>query len=149
MFARLDSSVDKARIDSLNSYQQIPIGIVESSLQGECLNANDEFCRIVGYKKEQLLGLRIEDIVYEQDYPTVINLYHKLAEGEIPFYTVEKRYVRKDGKIVWVEAKRSLVRTSDGQALYTIGTVLDVTERKQAEKSISVLSKLQMKGYGN
>src|SRR5215216_5153258 len=128
-------------------YEQAPVGIVESTLQGECIDANEEFCRMVGYEKEQLLGRGIKDILFEKDYPIVMNLYHQLVEGKIPFYTLEKRYVRKDGEIVWVEAKRSLVRTSDGQALYTIGAMLDVTSASRQKKNISALSKPQMKGF--
>ena len=127
-------------------YEQAPVGIVESTLQGECIDANEEFCRMVGYEKEQLLGRGIKDILFEKDYPVVMNLYHQLVEGKIPFYTLEKRYVRKDGEIVWVEAKRSLVRTSDGQALYTIGAMLDVTERKQAEEKYQRIVKTANEG---
>ena len=115
-------------------YEQIPIGIAESSIQGKYIDANEEFCRIVGYEKEQLLALGIRDIIFEKDYPAVIKLYRQLAEGKIPSYTLEKRYVRKDGKVVWVEVKRSLVRGAHGEALYTVGAVLDVTRRKRKEE---------------
>jgi two-component system, NarL family, sensor histidine kinase UhpB len=115
-------------------YKEIPVGIAESSIRGKYIDANEEFCRIVGYEKEQLLGLGIKDIIFEEDYPIVNMLYKQLAEGKIPSYALEKRYVRKDGTVVWVEAKRSLVRSSRGRALYTIGVVLDVTERKRNEE---------------
>src|SRR5689334_252959 len=112
-------------------YEEIPVGIAESSIRGKYIDANEEFCRIVGYQKEQLLGLSIKDIIFEEDYPIVSMLYKQLAEGKIPSYALEKRYVRRDGKVVWVEAKRSLVRNSRGKPLYTVGAVLDVTERKR------------------
>jgi PAS domain S-box-containing protein len=111
-------------------YDQIPIAIVESSLQGRYIDANEEFCQMVGYPKEQLLTLDMKDIIFEKDYPVVIKLYQQLAEGKIPSYRLEKRYVRQDGKIVWVETKRSLVRDAQGQGLHTMGTVRDVTERR-------------------
>jgi PAS domain S-box-containing protein len=117
-------------------YEQIPIGIAESSLQGRYIDANEEFCQIVGYEKEQLLSLGIKDIIFEKDYPVVFKLYQQLAEGQIPFYELEKRYVRKDGKIIWVEAKRSVVRNSQGKVLYTIGAVQDVSERKRHEERL-------------
>jgi PAS domain S-box-containing protein len=115
-------------------YKEIPVGIAESSIRGKYIDVNEEFCRIVGYEKEQLLGLGIQDIIFEEDYPMVSMLYEQLAEGKIPSYTLEKRYVRKDGMVVWVEAKRSLVRNSQGRPLYTVGAVLDVTERKRNEE---------------
>lgn len=115
-------------------YEQIPIGIMKSSLKGKIINANEEFCQMVGYEKKQLFALGLKDVIFREDYPIVIQLYQQLAEGKIPFYKLEKRYVRKDGKVVWVESKRSLVRNSRGKALYTIAAVLDVSERKQAEE---------------
>jgi PAS domain S-box-containing protein len=115
-------------------YEEIPVGITESSIRGKYMDANEEFCRLVGYKKEQLLTLGIKDLIFEEDYPIVRMLYQQLTEGKIPSYTLEKRYVRKDGKLVWVEAKRSLVRNSEGKPLYTVGVVLDVTERKRNEE---------------
>src|SRR5215216_2517407 len=115
---------------------QIPIGIAESSLQGKYIDANEEFCQIVGYDKEQLLALGIQNIIFEEDYPVVNTLYTQLVEGKIPFYELEKRYVRKDGTIIWVEAKRSIVRNSRGKALHTIGAILDVSERKRNEERL-------------
>ena len=118
----------------LVSYEHAPIGIVEASLEGKHLNVNEEFCHITGYDKAELLQGGIKDFTYEEDYPIDVKLHGQLVEGKIPFYKLEKRYVRKDGGIIWVELTRSIVRDGDGKPLYTIGVVLDISERKHVER---------------
>ena len=91
----------------------------------------------------QVMGKRncsasgIKDLTYEEDYIFDIKLHQRLIAGEIPFYKLEKRYVRKDGEIIWAEVSRSLMRDADGKPLYTVGAVLDVSERRQAEQEIA------------
>ncbi len=116
------------------TYEHAPIGIVESSPDGKYLRVNEEFCRITGYEKQELLERGIKDITHEDDYPIDIKLHQQLVEGEIPFYRLEKRYIRKDGGIIWVELTRSIIRDGSENPLYTIGVVLDMSERKQVEK---------------
>ena len=120
----------------LATYEHAPIGIIESSLEGNYVNCNEEFCRITGYGKEELLSLAIKDLTYEEDYIFDIRLHQRLVAGQIPFYKLEKRYIRKDGQLIWAEVTRSLVRNEAGKPLYTVGAVLDVSERRQAEEQL-------------
>src|SRR5438034_6448299 len=122
------------------TYERAPIGIVESSPEGKYVGANEEFCRILGYRKEELLQRGIEDVTHKEDYSRDIKLHRQLVVGEIPFYEIEKRYVRKDGAIIWAQILRSLVRGADGTPLYTIGAVRDVTEHKAAEEKLTWLA---------
>src|SRR6185503_15043416 len=92
----------------LETYEHAPIGIVECSPDGKHLKANGEFCRLLGYEREELLGKGIKAITHEDDYPIDIKLHQQLVEGKIPFYRLEKRYIRKDGGILWVELTRSV-----------------------------------------
>src|SRR5690349_10010256 len=71
---------------SLVTYEHAPIGIVECSTDGEHLQANEEFCRLLGYEKEELVGKGIKAITHEDDYPIDIKLHQQLVEGKIPFY---------------------------------------------------------------
>ncbi|HEX9333660.1 MAG TPA: PAS domain S-box protein, partial [Anaerolineales bacterium] len=116
------------------TYEHAPIGIVECSLDGKYINVNEEFCRITGYEKQELLKRGIKDITHEDEAPIDIKLHQKLIAGNIPFYRLEKRYVRKEGGIIWAELTRSVVHDADGNPLYTIGVVLDISERKQMER---------------
>ena len=118
----------------LVSYEHAPIGIVECSPDGNHINANEEFCRIIGYEKEELIGKGLKAITHEDDYPIDIKLHQQLVEGKIPFYRLEKRYVHKNGQSIWVELTRTLVRDAAGAPLYTLGVVLDISDRKHVER---------------
>src|SRR5438874_10013745 len=122
------------------TYERAPIGIVESSPEGKYVGANEEFCRILGYRKEELLQRGIKDVTHKEDYSRDIKLHRQLVAGEIPFYEIEKRYVRKDGAVIWAQVLRSIVRDAEGTPLYAIGAVRDITEHKAAEEKLTWLA---------
>ena len=115
-------------------YKYAPIGIVECSLDGRYINVNEEFCRLTGHKKEDLLRLDIYDLRLPADSERETDIYKELISGHLPFYNIEQRYVRRNGAIIWVGIIRSLVRDDDGKPLYTIGVVLDITHRKAVQE---------------
>jgi PAS domain S-box-containing protein len=115
------------------TYEHAPIGIVECSPQGMHINVNEEFCRITGYQKEELLARTIKDISFPGDYEEEGKLYEQLMAGEIASYKLEKRYIRKDGGIIYMQVIRWCVCDAAGNPLYTVGMVQDITEQKQAE----------------
>ena len=115
-------------------YTHAPTGIVGCSLDGKYINVNEEFCRITGYPKEELLGLDIHDLTNPTDLARETDIYTELISGKLPFYNIEQRYVRKNGAIIWVGITRSLVRDDDGKPLYTIGVVVDITHRKAVQE---------------
>ncbi|MGB8983755.1 MAG: PAS domain S-box protein [Anaerolineales bacterium] len=110
------------------------MGIVAASPDGRYIDVNEEFCRILGYPKKELLRLSVSDCTHEDDYAMDSRLHEQLVSGKIPFYELEKRFVRKDGQIVWVELTRSIVRDAKGKALYTVGAVMDISDRKHVER---------------
>jgi PAS domain S-box-containing protein len=118
----------------LAGYEHIPVGIVESALDGKYMDVNDEFCRILGYSRRELLRRGIKDCTHEDDYGLDQRMYEQLIAGKIPFYRLEKRFVRKNAGIIWVELTRSLVCDEKGKPLYTVGVVLDISDRKDVEK---------------
>jgi PAS domain S-box-containing protein len=130
----IKSDADRTHLAAI--YEHAPIGIVEGSLEGMHVNVNEEFCRITGYDRNELLTLRVKDISFQDDYLKEATLFEQLISGEISSYKIEKRYIRKDGEIIWVEVIRSTVRDSEGKALYVVGIVQDITARRQAEAQI-------------
>src|SRR5687768_2992949 len=118
----------------LAAYEHLPVGIVEASLDGKYMDVNEEFCRILGYSRQELLRLGIKECTHEDDYTIDSKLYEQLIAGKIPFYRLEKRYLRKDGADIWVELTRTLVRDEKGKPLYTVGVVLDISDRKDVER---------------
>jgi PAS domain S-box-containing protein len=118
------------------TYECAPVGIAETSVEGKFVKVNEELCRTLGYNQDELLQRSIEDVTHPEDSPLDIDLHRQLIAGEIPFYQIEKRFVRKDGSIVWTEMRRSAVRDAERAPLYTIGAVRDITERKQAQDAL-------------
>jgi len=104
------------------TYERAPIGIVESSPDGEYVGVNEEFCRFLGYSKDELLQRNIKDVTHKEDYPRDIKLHRQLIAGEIPFYEIEKRYIRKDRAIVWAEMLRSIVRDANARYMTSRST---------------------------
>ena len=116
--------------------QHLPIGIVESSAEGKYLDVNEEFCRILGYDRDELLQRGIKEVTHDEDYHVDIKLHGQLMEGEIPYYKLEKRFVRKDSQIIWADLTRSVRRDEGGNVLYVVGIILDITERHLAEEAL-------------
>lgn len=92
-------------------------------------NVNAAFCRITGYTPEELATRTFADITHPDDVDTDVTLARRFFAGDVPGYTIDKRYVRKDGEVVWVELTVSAIRDDDGRPIAGMGIVQDVTER--------------------
>ena len=128
------SARNRAENHMIELYENAPIGIVECSLDGRYINVNEEFCRLTGHKKEELLRLDIYDLTLSADLERESDLFKELTSGRLPFYNIEQRYVRRNGAIIWVGIIRSLVRDENGNQLYTIGVVQDISHRKAVQE---------------
>ncbi len=115
---------------------EAPIGMALVSLDGRVVRVNRVFCEVVGYDLVELTNLTLQDITHPEDLDSDLALAGQLGRGEIPRYQLEKRYVRKDGKVVDVLLSASMLRGSDGAPGYYIFQIEDITERKRIEKEL-------------
>jgi PAS domain S-box-containing protein len=129
---RLRASEERFR----GTFENAAVGITHRDLQGRFLRVNDKFCGIVGYSREELLEKTLQDITRPEDLAAELGLHAALLRGESPSYTLEKRYVRKDGSPVWAELSVSLQRDVAGLPAYTVAAVQDVSDRKRAEEAL-------------
>lgn len=113
-------------------FEHAPIGMALLDLQGNWLDVNAQFCRIVGYSRDELLQLAFRDITASVDLAGDDELLRQLLSGEIPSYQREKRYLRKDGQPVWVELAVSLARDAQGAPEYLITQIVDINALKLA-----------------
>ncbi|WP_449241883.1 PAS domain S-box protein [Desulfovibrio sp.] len=118
------------------TFEQAAVGIAHVSLEGRWLRVNETLCRITGYSREELLERRFQDITHPDDLDTDLNRMAQLLEGRISTYTLEKRYIRKDGRTVWVNLTVALVRGDSGEPRYFISAVQDIEARKRAEEAL-------------
>ncbi len=112
------------------------VGIANLALDGRWLTFNDAVCQIVGYSREELINLKFEDITYQGDLEVDWSNARSLLKGEIPSYSMEKRYVHKSGHLVWVYLTVSLMRDSEGKPLNFVSVIEDLQSRKAAEQAL-------------
>ena len=98
------------------------------------IDVNGKFCEITGYTRDELLQMTFKQITHPDDRASDLEQFTRLMNGEIPSYDIEKKYLRKDGRIIWAQVAVTVVRASSGQPLHTTALVTDVTERRIAEK---------------
>lgn len=99
---------------------------------------NDQTCRILGYSREELLELKWSEITHPDDLPADKHLFDQLLRNEIESYSLEKRFVRKDGTIINTKVSVKCVRLPDGSVDYLLGLLEDITDRKGAEDALVV-----------
>ncbi len=125
-----------------------PIGIATSDSDKHFLSANEAFCRIIGYTEEELQKLTFKDITHSSDLKESILKLQELENGSASSFAFEKRYVRKDGIVIYGKIMVSAVRDQNGKPSLFIAELEDVTERKKAEERRKVLER-KVTDYSN
>jgi PAS domain S-box-containing protein len=127
----------------LATFEQAAIGIAHLTLNEDWISVNQRFCDITGYSREEILQLRVQDLSHPEEIPASLDFVRRIRAGELPEYKMEKRYVRKDGAVIWVNLTVSIVRSAAGDPLYLVGFIEDITQRRDAQseasKSLSLL----------
>jgi PAS domain S-box-containing protein len=115
------------------TYAHAAIGMAEVDENGRLLRVNETACEITGYPREELLRLTVFDVTHPEDREQDLTLYREQAAGRREGYVREKRVIRKDGRVIWVDVRSSTVRDAAGRFLYGIRVLQDISDRKQAE----------------
>lgn len=118
------------------AFEQAAIGIAHLSPDGRYLRVNRKLCEITGYTHEELLGRSFQEITYPDDLDKDLELESDVLAGRIANYSIEKRYIRKDGSLIWVTLTVSLVRGINDEPRYLIKLIEDITARKQTEAAL-------------
>ncbi len=108
---------------------------------GRFIRANDRLCEITGYSREEILYETVRNITHPDDLKDDWEKFQNMIRGEIPEYSNEKRYIRKDGKVIWVHVTARVIRDSFGKPVRTVGIVIDITKRKLAEEELRISEK--------
>lgn len=124
------------------TFEQAAVGMAHVDLSGRWLRVNQVICQIVGYSREELLQKTFQQVTFPDDLEQDLGLVQQLLDGQLENYSLEKRYIRKDGSLVWVNITVSLMRklgevnpfsASLGQPEYFIVIVQDISDRKASE----------------
>ena len=128
------------------TFEQAAVGIAHVAPDGHFLRLNSRFCEIAGRPYEDLLQGSFPDITHPDDLDRDVENVHRLLNGEADTYVMQKRYVRPNDEIVWVNLTVSLVRRSDGSPDFFVSVVEDITERKLLEDQLRQALKMEAVG---
>lgn len=116
------------------TFEQAAVGLAHVAPDGSFLLLNDRFCEIAGHDREALLAGGFQRITHPDDLDADFNKFDQLAKGLIPNYAMEKRYIRSDGSLVWINLTVSVIRHADGSPDFYVSVIEDISARKQAER---------------
>lgn len=117
-------------------YSQAYIGIAQIGKDGSILQANDQYCKILGYDTYELIGKTINDITHPDDREMTRKLKNDITKGIADNVTTERKYLHKNGSVIYSSLTISLVRDAQGRPDYSITVIQDITEKKKAEEQI-------------
>ncbi len=109
------------------TFEHAAVGLAHTDIEGRILLANERLCEILGYAREELVGRNFRDLSHPEDREASAALRADLHRGETQKVSLRKRYLRKDGEIVWIQLTISLVRDDGGNPLYEIAAFADVS----------------------
>ena len=118
------------------TFEQAAVGISQNRIDGKYMQMNQKYCDIVGYSDAELLSKSFAEVTYPDDLVIDNDNTRRLLSGEIQTFVIEKRYIRKDGQIVWTNLAVSLARDILGEPQYYIGVIQDISDRKIAEQNL-------------
>ena len=125
----------RERFESAFEYAAIGMGLVAPD--GRWIRVNRALCKTLGYLEEDLLSRTVQSITHPDDLDASLEQGERLLRGELEAYRAEQRYFRKDGRNVWALLNVSAVHGEDGEVLYFIAQVQDITERKALEEELA------------
>jgi PAS domain S-box-containing protein len=127
-------------------YEKAGVGILIKGINGRMLDCNPAFQTMLGYSSGDLVQLEYLDITHPLDKGISRKLFNELIAGKRKSYSIEKRYLHKNGQVVWGRITASLVHGQDGRPRFVIGMVENITENKQIEAELNELQQRLMQG---
>ncbi|HKL48887.1 MAG TPA: PAS domain S-box protein, partial [Desulfuromonadales bacterium] len=113
-----------------------PVGVAHVGLNGRCIRANKALCRFLGYTEDELGGLNFEVLADRGITESERSQLGRLLRGDADSFSLEKRYLRKNGDVVWGEQSVTLAREREGEPLYFICLISDIDRRKKTEQEL-------------
>jgi len=112
------------------------IGMAMTSPAKGILEVNDELCVMLGYERSELLKKTWAEMTYQDDLAADVTQFDRVTAREIDGYTLDKRWIRKDGRVIDTIMSAKCLRRADGSVDYFVGLVQDITERKRSEEAL-------------
>jgi PAS domain S-box-containing protein len=127
----------RASAEEFRAFFDTPaVGVAHLDLAGRFLRVNDRYCQLTGFAREELLARTPADLAPPEERDAAQAELTAYLAGGAPVFEVEKRYIRKDGRGIWVQVTAAPIRDGEGRMIRSAGVVRDVTLRKQAEDAL-------------
>ena len=133
---QLSASEQKFR----EAFDLVGVGLVQIDTDGRFQIVNRRFCEMLGYTRQELVGKRFIDVTHPDDRPSEENMLRGVTGGQQLPLKREKRYVRKDGSVVWAQRSGVLVRDTAGRVVYGLGSIEDVSEYHASQETLQALN---------
>jgi PAS domain S-box-containing protein len=118
------------------TFENAPVGMAHVASDGRWIRVNEALCRILGYPPDELTAKSFQDVTYPDDIAASVARVDQVRDRKADRYDADKRYLRKDGAVVWARLTVSCVRKSDGSIDYLVTVVEDISARKHAEEEL-------------
>ena len=125
-----------------NTFEHAAAGISHVGLQGQLLDINQTFCQLVGYSEDELRAMSFQDITHPDDIGPDMRLLAETLAGKRNQYSLEKRYIHKDGHTIWAQLTVALMRRPDGEPDHFISVVQDISNVKATEEALRTSDRL-------
>jgi PAS domain S-box-containing protein len=145
---RMEMNLRESEQRFRGAFEFAAIGMALVAPDGRWLRVNRSLCEIVGYTAEELLATNYQSITHPDDLDTDLGQVRQMLDGSLSHYDMEKRYLHRDGHIVWVLMSVSLVRDAKGQSMYFVSQIQDITDRKLGERRL-IESELRYRTVAN
>ena len=119
-----------------NIFEKGPLGIAMIDPKFQFFKVNPAICQLLGFEEKELIGKTFGQVTHPDDKQESFRLSCRLRDGEIDDFSLQKRYLRKDGGIIWANLKASAIRDSKGAFLYSIAILEDITEQRSAADAL-------------
>lgn len=133
---RRDGEPGRNQPEFRSLFEASAVGATQTSPDGKYLRVNNRICQMLGYTVEELLKLTLHDVTHPEDRDVSAAMFSSSFAGKPEEYTIEKRFVRKDGSIIWGLINWEVICDTTGQPLHAIANVQDITARKHAEEAL-------------
>ncbi len=134
---RAEAAVRESETRFRGAFEAAGIGMALVAPDGRFLLVNPSLCRLVGYSEQELLARTFQDITHPDDLDADLELAGRLFRGEIPSYQMEKRYLHRDGHVVWIRLTGSVARDTNDRVLYAIAQIEDISRERAAVATLA------------
>jgi len=136
---RVEESLRRSE-STIRSYFELPlIGIAITSSDTNWIEVNHKLCDIFGYEQHELMQKTWIELTHPEDLQADLKLFNQILAGTCEGYSMDKRFIRKDGQVIWASISTRCVRRADGSIDYFVALVEDITERKKREERLRLL----------